>query len=97
MWEANTGRLLSTLRGASAEITDIAINTQATLIAAGSMDKVLRVWCLQTARPVSFGDNFLLKIDEHKSYRNRSKFKYIQMFALFYYFYHLFVLFRLLI
>lgn len=53
LWEANTGRLLSTLRGASAEITDIAINTQATLIAAGSMDKVLRVWCLQTARPVS--------------------------------------------
>lgn len=54
---------MSTLRGASAEITDIAINTQATLIAAGSMDKVLRVWCLQTARPVSFGDNFLIKID----------------------------------
>ncbi|XP_026813207.1 bromodomain and WD repeat-containing protein 1 [Rhopalosiphum maidis] len=53
LWEANTGRLLSTLRGASAEITDIAINTQATLIAAGSMDKVLRVWCLQTARPIA--------------------------------------------
>jgi len=53
LWGANTGRLLSTLRGASAEITDIAINTQATLIAAGSMDKVLRVWCLQTSRPVS--------------------------------------------
>ncbi|VVC30293.1 Six-bladed beta-propeller, TolB-like,WD40-repeat-containing domain,Bromodomain,WD40 repeat, conserved [Cinara cedri] len=53
LWEANTGRLLSTLRGASAEITDIAINTQATLIAAGSMDKVLRVWCLQTSRPIA--------------------------------------------
>lgn len=59
MWEANTGRLLSTLRGASAEITDIAINTQATLIAAGSMDKVLRVWCLQTARPVSFNSKLI--------------------------------------
>jgi len=66
LWEANTGRLLSTLRGASAEITDIAINTQATLIAAGSMDKVLRVWCLQTARPVSFNRSLQIKIYEHK-------------------------------
>jgi len=60
LWDANTGRLLSTLRGASAEITDIAINTQATLIAAGSMDKVLRVWCLQTARPVSCNNDYIL-------------------------------------
>jgi len=51
------------LRGASAEITDIAINTQATLIAAGSMDKVLRVWCLQTARPVSCNNDFFLNIN----------------------------------
>jgi len=67
LWEANTGRLLSTLRGASAEITDIAINTHATLIAAGSMDKVLRVWCLQTAKPVSLNNNFQIKIYEQKS------------------------------
>lgn len=67
MWEANTGRLLSTLRGASAEITDIAINTQATLIAAGSMDKVLRVWCLQTAKPVSFSNNFQINIHSNRS------------------------------
>lgn len=47
------GRLLATLRGASTEITDIAVNTENTLLAAGSVDKILRVWCLQTGYPVS--------------------------------------------
>jgi len=53
IWSAIDGRLLATLRGASAEITDIAVNTENTLLAAGSIDKFLRVWCLQTTAPVS--------------------------------------------
>lgn len=53
IWSAIDGRLLSTLRGASAEISDIAINEENTLLAAGSIDRLIRVWCLQTAYPVS--------------------------------------------
>ena len=53
IWSAIDGRLLATLRGASAEITDIALNIENTLLAAGSIDKILRVWCLQTTAPVA--------------------------------------------
>lgn len=42
-----------TFRGASAEITDIDINLENTLLAAGSIDKILRVWDLQTGVPVA--------------------------------------------
>lgn len=52
VWHAVSGRLLTTLRGASAEITDLAVNYENTLLAAGSIDKIVRVWCLQTAFPV---------------------------------------------
>ena len=45
--------MLATLRGASAEITDLAIDSENTLIAAGSCDKVIRVWSLQTLAPVA--------------------------------------------
>lgn len=48
LWSAIDGRLLATFRGASAEITDIAINLENTMLAAGSLDRVLRVWDLQT-------------------------------------------------
>lgn len=40
---------MTTFRGASAEITDIALNMENTMLAAGSVDHVLRVWDLQTA------------------------------------------------
>lgn len=53
VWHAISGRLLTTLRGASAEITDLAVNYENTLLAAGSVDKIVRVWCLQTAFPVA--------------------------------------------
>lgn len=53
IWSAIDGRLLSTLRGASAEITDIAVNNENTLLAAGSIDKILRVWCMQYCSPVA--------------------------------------------
>lgn len=52
VWHAVSGKLLCTLRGASAEITDLAMNNENTLLAAGSVDKVVRIWCLQTAYPV---------------------------------------------
>jgi bromodomain and WD repeat domain containing protein 1/3 len=45
--------LLTTFRGASAEITDIAINVENTMLAAGSIDRVLRVWDLQTGSVVA--------------------------------------------
>ncbi|KAG8230490.1 hypothetical protein J437_LFUL013532, partial [Ladona fulva] len=53
IWSAVDGRLLATLRGASAEITDIAVNPENTLLAAGSCDKILRVWCLQSTAPIA--------------------------------------------
>ncbi|XP_043242655.1 PH-interacting protein-like [Amphibalanus amphitrite] len=53
VWSALDGRLLATLRGAAAEITDLAISGDNTLLAAGSCDKVIRVWDLQTTAPVA--------------------------------------------
>lgn len=53
LWSAIDGRLLTTFRGASAEITDIAINLENTMLAAGSLDRVLRVWDLQTASVIA--------------------------------------------
>ncbi|XP_045122866.1 bromodomain and WD repeat-containing protein 3-like isoform X2 [Portunus trituberculatus] len=53
IWSTMDGRLLATLRGASAEISDLAIDSENTLIAAGSCDKIIRVWSLQTLAPVA--------------------------------------------
>lgn len=53
LWSAIDGRLLVTFRGASSEITDIAINLDNTLLAAGSLDHILRVWDMQTASPIA--------------------------------------------
>lgn len=53
VWSTQSGRLLATLRGASSEITDMAVNVENTLLAAGSLDRVLRVWCLQSTAPVA--------------------------------------------
>ncbi|KAL2733024.1 PH-interacting protein [Vespula maculifrons] len=53
VWSSIDGRLLATFRGASAEIMDIAINFDNTLLAAGSLDRILRVWCFQTMSPVA--------------------------------------------
>lgn len=53
VWSAMDGRLLATLRGAWAEITDIAINLDNTMLAAGSLDRILRVWDLQTTSPIA--------------------------------------------
>ncbi len=40
LWSTFDGRLLATLRGHFGEISDLAINQENTLIAAGSCDKV---------------------------------------------------------
>ncbi|XP_029164784.1 PH-interacting protein isoform X2 [Nylanderia fulva] len=53
VWSSVDGRLLATFRGPSAEIMDIAVNFDNTLLAAGSLDRVLRVWCFQTMSPVA--------------------------------------------
>lgn len=53
LWSAVDGRLLATFRGASAEITDIAVNLDNTLLAAGSLDRILRVWDMQTGGPIA--------------------------------------------
>jgi len=53
VWSAQTGRLLCTMRGHAAEITDIACSANNRLLAVGSCDKLIRIWCLQTAAPVA--------------------------------------------
>ncbi|XP_056588592.1 PH-interacting protein isoform X1 [Triplophysa dalaica] len=53
IWATDNGRLLATLRGHAAEISDMAVNYENTLLAAGSCDKMIRVWCLQTAAPLA--------------------------------------------
>uniref|UniRef100_A0A671LGD6 PH-interacting protein-like n=1 Tax=Sinocyclocheilus anshuiensis TaxID=1608454 RepID=A0A671LGD6_9TELE len=44
---------MATLRGHAAEISDMAVNYENTLLAAGSCDKMIRVWCLQTCAPLA--------------------------------------------
>ncbi|XP_072901027.1 bromodomain and WD repeat-containing protein 1-like isoform X4 [Hemitrygon akajei] len=53
IWATHTGRLLSTLRGHSTEISDMAVNYENSILAAGSCDKLIRVWCLRTCAPVA--------------------------------------------
>ncbi|XP_033002928.1 bromodomain and WD repeat-containing protein 1 isoform X3 [Lacerta agilis] len=53
IWSTHSGRLLATLRGHSAEISDMAVNYENTMIAAGSCDKIIRVWCLRTCAPIA--------------------------------------------
>ncbi|CAG5116902.1 unnamed protein product [Candidula unifasciata] len=48
IWSTFDMRLLATLRGHSAEITDMAVSYENTLLASGSCDKVVRVWCLRS-------------------------------------------------
>ncbi|MGH0131078.1 UNVERIFIED_CONTAM: hypothetical protein FKN15_044990, partial [Acipenser sinensis] len=53
IWATDNGRLLATLRGHVAEISDMAVNYENTMIAVGSCDKMIRVWCLQTCAPLA--------------------------------------------
>ena len=53
IWCSENGRLLATLRGHSAEIVDMHVNFENTMIAAASTDKVIRVWNIQTLSPVA--------------------------------------------
>ncbi|XP_034746089.1 bromodomain and WD repeat-containing protein 3 [Etheostoma cragini] len=53
IWATDDGRLLSTLRGHSAEICDMAVNHENSLIASASCDKTIRVWCLRTCAPIT--------------------------------------------
>ncbi len=53
IWSSVTGRLLSTLRGHALEITDMAVNFENTMLASGSCDKQIRVWCLATLSPIA--------------------------------------------
>lgn len=53
IWSSEDGRLLATLRGHSAEIVDMHVNFENTMIAAASTDKVIRIWNLQTLSPVA--------------------------------------------
>ena len=49
VWSSETGQLLATLRGHSAEVTDVSLSYDNTMIASGSLDKSVRVWCAQSS------------------------------------------------
>ncbi|KAJ8703847.1 hypothetical protein PYW07_013141 [Mythimna separata] len=51
VWSAIDGRLVATLRGVGAEITDICISADGALLACGSVDRLVRVWGLAGAEP----------------------------------------------
>lgn len=53
IWATDDGRLLATLRGHSAEICDMGVNHENTLLASASCDKTIRVWCLRTCAPIT--------------------------------------------
>ncbi|KAL8619065.1 hypothetical protein ACOMHN_020763 [Nucella lapillus] len=53
IWHFHSGRLLATLRGHSAEVSDLDVSYENTLVVSGSYDKTVRVWCLQTKAPVA--------------------------------------------
>ena len=49
VWSSETGQLLATLRGHSAEVTDVSLSYDNTMIASGSLDRSVRVWCAQSS------------------------------------------------
>lgn len=51
VWSAIDGRLAATLRGAGAEITDVCASYDGALLACGSVERLVRVWCLATGAP----------------------------------------------
>ncbi|KAJ1725036.1 hypothetical protein LPJ53_000762 [Coemansia erecta] len=51
LWCTRTGYLLKTFKGHRAMVSDIAINTENTLLASASTDGSLRVWNLKTGEP----------------------------------------------
>lgn len=51
VWSALDGRLLATLRGAGAEITDVCASADGALLACGSVERLVRVWCLASGAP----------------------------------------------
>lgn len=53
IWSASDGRLLATLRGHSAHITDFSVNFENTLLATASEDKQIRIWNLKTTAPIA--------------------------------------------
>ncbi|XP_056415651.1 bromodomain and WD repeat-containing protein 1 [Hyla sarda] len=53
IWSVLDGRLLATLRGHSAEISELTVNYENTLIAASSCEKIIRVWSLRTCAPMA--------------------------------------------
>ena len=53
VWSSRSGELLATLRGHSAEVTDMSLSFDNTMIASGSLDKSVRVWCARSSAPVA--------------------------------------------
>lgn len=50
IWSARDGRLIQTLRGHGAEITDLSVNYENRLLASGSNDRIIRIWDLKTSK-----------------------------------------------
>lgn len=51
VWSALDARLVATLRGVGAEVTDVCASADGALVACGSVDKLVRVWCLRSGEP----------------------------------------------
>lgn len=58
IWDAETGEVLSLLRGHAGEITDLAITPDGNRLASASLDGTVRIWDLKTGLEV-------LTLDEH--------------------------------
>ena len=71
IWGTYSGQLYFTFRGASAEISNMAVSDDNILLIASSTDKIIRVWCLLTAVYCIEGRDGPIKVLEQEAHTER--------------------------